>query len=66
MSVSAGLPSDFGNADQLNVQLVKMLRTVEDIISFAVKLKIADPQYKMLIRSLLIVNVLIFSAGTCK
>jgi integrase len=41
--ISADLPSSFGNGDQLNLQLQKMLRIAEDIISFAIQQKMQDP-----------------------
>lgn len=43
MSISSDLPSDIGNADQMNLQLLKMIRTTEDIVSFALKQQIKDP-----------------------
>ena len=37
------LPSNFGNVDQLNDQLRKLIRKTEDIVSLALRRKVADP-----------------------
>jgi integrase len=41
--ISSDLPSNIGNGGELNSQLQKMVRTAEDIVSFAVDKKMEDP-----------------------
>jgi len=43
LRVSPSLPKNFGDAEALNGRLQKMLRTVEDMISYALEQKMADP-----------------------
>ncbi|HEY4063192.1 MAG TPA: site-specific integrase [Puia sp.] len=43
MRISSDLPAEFGNAEQLNRQLQKMLRTAEDIVNFSLQQQIEDP-----------------------
>jgi site-specific recombinase XerD len=42
LRISQDLPAEYGKADQLNLQLQKMLRTAEDIVSFALDQKMED------------------------
>lgn len=37
------LPAKYGTTDQLNAELKRMFRVAEDIIEFALRLKMADP-----------------------
>ncbi len=41
--ISPSLPETFGEADALNARLQKMLRSVEDMISYALEQQMADP-----------------------
>ena len=41
--ISSDLPANFGNAALLNLQLQRMLRVAEDIVSFAVREEVDDP-----------------------
>lgn len=41
--VSEKLPEEFGNAESINAEIKRQLRLAEDIISFALETKIADP-----------------------
>lgn len=43
MCIAANLPGIYGNAEQLNIQLLKMLRTTEDIVAFAIQKGMNDP-----------------------
>jgi len=43
LRVSPSLPTGFGDAEALNGKLQKMLRTVEDMISYSLEQKMADP-----------------------
>ena len=43
LRVSPSLPKTFGDAEILNGRLQKMLRTAEDMISYALEQKMADP-----------------------
>ena len=43
MRISSDLPAEFGNADQMNLQLQKMLRAAEDIVSFSLQQQVEDP-----------------------
>lgn len=41
--VNKNLPADFGNAENINLQLQRMLRAAEDIVYRAIEKKIPDP-----------------------
>jgi hypothetical protein len=43
MRISSDLPCSLGDAGALNLQLQKMTRNVEDIVSFAIQQKKGDP-----------------------
>jgi len=43
LRISQELPGEYGNADQLNLRLQKMIRTAEDIVTFALQQKVEDP-----------------------
>jgi integrase len=43
LRISPSLPKSFGDAETLNGRLQKMLRTAEDIISYALEQKMVDP-----------------------
>jgi hypothetical protein len=43
LRISPSLPKSFGDAETLNSRLQKMLRTAEDMISYALEQKMADP-----------------------
>jgi integrase len=43
LRISQDLPAEYGKADQLNLRLQKMVRTAEDIVSFAMQQKVEDP-----------------------
>src|ERR1700744_4939330 len=43
LRVSPDLPLDFGPAELMNLQLQKMVRKAEDIVSFALEQKMEDP-----------------------
>jgi hypothetical protein len=43
LRISPSLPKSIGDADALNARLQKMLRSVEDMISYALEQKMADP-----------------------
>jgi site-specific recombinase XerD len=43
LGISSDLPKQFGNAEELNEKLEKMIRIAQDIIFFAAKKKLADP-----------------------
>ncbi len=43
LRISQDLPEEYGKADQLNLQLQKMVRTAEDIVNFALQKKMDDP-----------------------
>src|SRR4051812_41717746 len=40
--VTPGLPEEFGNAGELNVQIQKMIRVAEDLVIFAEKNRLED------------------------
>lgn len=41
--ITAELPADIGQADLLNLQLQKMVRSAEDLVTFALEQKMEDP-----------------------
>jgi hypothetical protein len=43
LRISQDLPEKYGKADQLNLQVQKMVRTAEDIVNFALQKKMDDP-----------------------
>jgi site-specific recombinase XerD len=43
LRISQDLPGQYGKADQLNLQVQKMVRTAEDIVNFALQKKMDDP-----------------------
>jgi len=43
LRISQELPEQYGKADELNLRLQKMVRTAEDIVSFAIQQKMEDP-----------------------
>ncbi len=43
LRISLDLPAEFGQADLLNLQLQKMVRSAEDLVTFALGQKIEDP-----------------------
>jgi site-specific recombinase XerD len=43
LRISQELPEQYGKADELNLRLQKMVRTAEDIVSFAIQQKAEDP-----------------------
>lgn len=43
LRISPELPPEFGQAEQLNAQLQKMIRAAEDIVNAALKEKVPDP-----------------------
>ncbi|MDR3712525.1 MAG: site-specific integrase [Puia sp.] len=43
LRISPELPTDFGNPEQMNLRLQRMIRAAEDIVLFAVQKQIEDP-----------------------
>ena len=43
LRISPELPADFGNPEQMNLRLQRMIRASEDIVLFAVQKQIEDP-----------------------
>ena len=43
LRISSDLPMQFGDAEELNEKLQKMIRIAQDIVSFAAKKKLPDP-----------------------
>jgi len=43
LRISPDLPEEYRKADQLNLRLQKMIRTAEDIVSYALQQKVEDP-----------------------
>src|ERR1700733_6281902 len=43
LRISPELPAEFGNPEQMNLRLQRMIRAAEDIVLFAVQKQIEDP-----------------------
>jgi hypothetical protein len=41
--ISSDLPGSYGNASELNLQLQKMIRVAEDVVTFALQNKMENP-----------------------